>query len=214
MIIQTLFAKSPIIPVVTLHDEKDAEPLAKALIAGGLNAMQIMLRTNVAFSCVESIRSAYPDLIVGVGNVLEQEQLHTAKKVGAAFAASPGFAAELLQLASVLELPYIPGVMTVSEMMQVRELDVKVLGFFPAQVAGGDNFLRAMLAVFSDLKFIASGGIHAQNLQHYLILQNVLAVGGTWLAPADLIAAKDWDAITESAAFTLSRLKLVNNSTD
>lgn len=207
MSIESLFAKTPIIPVITLHHVEDAEPLAQALLAGGMTTIEIMLRTDVAFSCVQAMRSACPTLIVGVGNVLQQEQLDAAKKAGAAFAASPGFSPELLQLASVLGLPYVPGVMTVSEMMQARALEVSLLTFFPAQAAGGDDFLRAMQVVFSDLKFIASGGIHAQNVQHYLSLSNVLAVGGSWIAPADLIAAKDWAAITELAASTLLRAR-------
>ncbi len=205
MSIQSLFTNSPIFAVVTLHRVEDAAPLAQALLLGGVTSVEIMLRTEVAFSCLQAMRHAYPNLTVGIGNVLQQEQLDAAKKAGAAFASSPGFCPELLQLASVLDLPYLPGVMTVSEMMQARALQTSVLKFFPAEAAGGDNFLRAMHAVFSDLKFIASGGIHAQNVQHYLSLPNVLAVGGTWIAPADLIAAKDWAAITELAAVTLQR---------
>ncbi len=207
MSIESLFANTPIIPVVTLHRVEDAAPLAQALLAGGLTAVEIMLRTDVAFSCLQAMRNACPTMRVGIGNVLQQEQLDMAKKQGAAFTSSPGFSPELLQLASVLDLPYLPGVMTVSEMMQARALQANVLKFFPAEAAGGDNFLRAMQAVFSDLKFIASGGIHAQNLQHYLSLTNVLAVGGTWIAPVDLIAAKDWTAITELAASTLTRAR-------
>lgn len=203
--IQSLFSKPPIIPVVCLRRVEDAAPLAQALVAGGVSTVEIMLRTEVAFLCLQAMRQACPELHVGVGNVLQQEQLHEAKKANAAFASSPGFSPELLQLASVLELPYLPGVMTVSEMMQARELQVSLLKFFPAEAAGGDNFLRAMQVVFSDLMFVASGGIHAQNIQHYLSLPNVLAVGGTWLAPVDLIAAKDWVAITELVKDTLKR---------
>lgn len=205
MSIKSIFAKTPIIPVVTLHRVEDAAPLAKALFAGGLTAVEIMLRTPIAFDCIKAMHSSVPELSVGIGNILAQEELHAAKKAGAVFASSPGFSPELLQLASVLDLPFLPGVMTVSEMMQARELQCLLLKFFPAEAAGGDNFLRAMQVVFSDLMFIASGGIHAQNVQHYLSLPNVLAVGGTWIAPADLIAAQDWGAITELAASTLLR---------
>jgi 2-dehydro-3-deoxyphosphogluconate aldolase / (4S)-4-hydroxy-2-oxoglutarate aldolase len=207
MTLQQLFATTRIIPVITFTDLADAVPLARALIAGGLNVAEITLRTDVALSCVEAIRKECPALTVGVGNVLQQEQLHAAKKAGAAFAASPGFSQELLQLASVIDLPFLPGVMTVSEMMQARDLNVSLLKFFPAEAAGRDNFLRAMQAVFTDLMFVASGGIHAQNIQHYLSLKNVVSVGGTWIAPPDLIAVKDWPAITELAAATLARIK-------
>ncbi len=207
MSIRQIFSKTPIIPVITLNRVEDALPLGQALLAGGITAVELMLRTEVAYSSLEAMRNACPQLTVGMGNVLSQEQLHAAKKAGAAFASSPGFCPELLQLASVLNLPYIPGVMTVSEMMQARELKVFLLKYFPAEAAGGDNFLRAMQVVFSDLMFIASGGVHAQNVQHYLSLQNVLAVGGTFVAPADLISAKDWTAITELCASALARAK-------
>lgn len=205
MSIQSLFAKTKIIPVITLQQVADAVPLARALLAGGLNVIEITLRTKIALECVAAIRQDCPELNVGVGNILQQDQLHAAKSAGAAFATSPGFSLELLQLASVIDLPFLPGVMTVSEMMQARALNVNLLKFFPAEAAGGDNFLRAMQAVFTDLQFVASGGIHAQNIQHYLVLQNVVAVGGTWIAPPDLIAAKDWTAITELAQSTLAR---------
>jgi len=208
MSIKELLSHPPVIPLVTLHHIEDARPLAQALIAGGMTSIEITLRTPIALACTTLMREAFPQLTVGVGNVLEQEQLHAAKKAGAHFAASPGFAPELLQLASVLDLPYLPGVMTVSEMMQARYLNVSLLKFFPAEAAGGDNFLRLMQLVFSDLMFVASGGIHAQNIQHYLSLSNVLAVGGSWLAPADLIAVRDWTAISELAASTLARIRL------
>ncbi|HLF66405.1 MAG TPA: bifunctional 4-hydroxy-2-oxoglutarate aldolase/2-dehydro-3-deoxy-phosphogluconate aldolase, partial [Gammaproteobacteria bacterium] len=168
MLITEILAQPPVIPLITLYKMEDARPVAKALMEGGLTSLEITLRTPVALSCVGIIREAFPQLTVGVGNVLQQEQLHAAKGAGAQFASSPGFALELLQLASVLDLPYLPGVMTVSEMMQARELNVSLLKFFPAEAAGGDNFLRIMQGVFSDLMFVASGGIHAQNIQHYL----------------------------------------------
>jgi 2-dehydro-3-deoxyphosphogluconate aldolase/(4S)-4-hydroxy-2-oxoglutarate aldolase len=185
--------------VITLENLADAAPLAKALVAGGLTCLELTLRTPVAFEALEAMKVAVPDAIIGVGTVLEAKQLERAKALGAQFAVSPGLTETLVRAAQALELPYLPGTATLSEVMMGRELGLSVVKFFPAEIAGGAKALKAFAPLLGDIKFVPTGGISPNNAHDYLSLPNVLAIGGSWMIPQDLIRTGAWDQIRELA---------------
>ncbi len=201
-----LLAKAKIIPVITLERLEDAVPLAQSLVAGGIPLLEITLRTPVAFVAAEAIIRHVPEAIVGIGTITCLEDLHRAQAIGAQFALSPGLTPKLLEAASALALPYIPGVQTAAEIMQALEWGFDLLKFFPAQQAGGRETLKAFLGPFEQVRFCPTGGITAQNAPDWLALPNVVAVGGSWLAPSSLINAKNWAQITQNARHAATTL--------
>ncbi len=199
MPLRSLLQSIRVIPVITIDKLADAAPLAKALVEGGLNCLELTLRTPVAFEALKAMKEAAPEAIIGVGTVLESKQLEQAKALGAQFAVSPGLTETLVRAALAVQLPYLPGTATLSEVMMGRELGLSVVKFFPAEIAGGAKALKAFAPLFGEMKFVPTGGISPSNAKDYLSLPNVLAVGGSWMLPADLIRAQAWDEIRELA---------------
>ena len=194
-----ILAGQRIVAVVTIERAVDALPLADALCAGGVRAIEVTLRSEAACSAIEAIAKARPDAIVGAGTVRDARSLRAARDAGAAFAVSPGFTPALHAAAVAAGLPWLPGVATASEIMLAQEAGHALLKFFPAEAAGGARALRAFAAVFPEVGFCPTGGVTAENVRGYLELPNVVCVGGTWLAPAALTAAREWPKIQELA---------------
>ncbi len=188
---------SPIIPVVVIEDIKDAMPLAQSLIEGGIQIIEVTLRSSCALEAIELIAKNVPKMRVGAGTILNPTQLEQAQNRGAEFLISPGLTIKLLEYAKKKDMPLIPGVSSSSEVMQALELGYNALKFFPAEYCGGVKLLNAFNGPFKGVKFCPTGGISTDNMHSYLNLENVLCVGGSWLTPKNLIQNKEWDKITE-----------------
>ncbi|GAA7314755.1 bifunctional 4-hydroxy-2-oxoglutarate aldolase/2-dehydro-3-deoxy-phosphogluconate aldolase [Helicobacter pylori] len=188
---------SPIVPVVVIENIKDAVPLAQSLIEGGIQIIEVTLRSSCALEAIELIAKNVPKMRVGAGTILNPTQLEQAQNRGAEFLISPGLTIKLLEYAKKKDMPLIPGVSSSSEVMQALELGYNALKFFPAEYCGGVKLLNAFNGPFKEVKFCPTGGISADNMRSYLNLENVLCVGGSWLTPKNLIQNKEWDKITE-----------------
>ncbi len=185
-----------VVPVLTIEDRATAVPLAKALVAGGLTALEVTLRTKAGADCIRAIAAEVEDANVGAGTVLDRRQLDEAVTSGAKFLVSPGATPGLVAAARDCPVPFLPGVATAGEAMTLAEAGFTFLKFFPAEPAGGIPYLKALSAPLPNLRFCPTGGIGAGNAPDYLALANVICVGGSWVAPQDAIAAKDWARIT------------------
>jgi len=194
----------PVIPVLKIARVEDAVPLARALVAGGLNAIEITLRTPAALDAVRAVAAEVPEAVVGAGTILDAAQFAAAEEAGARFIVSPGFTPALARAAATSRTPLLPGAITPGEIMAAAEAGYSILKFFPAGQAGGAPFLKALASPFAGVRFCPTGGIDAQNAPAYLALENVACVGGSWVAPDALVAAGNWDEIarlsTEAAA--------------
>ncbi|GAA6795165.1 bifunctional 4-hydroxy-2-oxoglutarate aldolase/2-dehydro-3-deoxy-phosphogluconate aldolase [Helicobacter pylori] len=188
---------SPIVPVVVIENIKDAVPLAQSLVEGGVQIIEVTLRSSCALETIELIAKNVPKMRVGAGTILNPTQLEQAQNRGAEFLISPGLTIKLLEYAKKKDMPLIPGVSSSSEVMQALELGYSALKFFPAEYCGGVKLLNAFNGPFKGVKFCPTGGISADNMHSYLNLENVLCVGGSWLTPKNLIQNKEWDKITE-----------------
>ncbi|GAA9288322.1 bifunctional 4-hydroxy-2-oxoglutarate aldolase/2-dehydro-3-deoxy-phosphogluconate aldolase [Helicobacter pylori] len=188
---------SPIVPVVVIENIKDAVPLAQSLVEGGIQIIEVTLRSSCALEAIELIAKNVPKMRVGAGTILDPTQLEQAQNRGAEFLISPGLTIKLLEYAKKKDMPLIPGVSSSSEVMQALELGYNALKFFPAEYCGGVKLLNAFNGPFKGVKFCPTGGISADNMHSYLNLENVLCVGGSWLTPKHLIQNKEWDKITE-----------------
>ena len=188
-----------IVPVVVLHDAKDAEPLGRALIAGGLPVAEVTFRTAAA---VESIRamSAVEGLIVGAGTVLNPAQVEQALEAGASFIVSPGLRRDVVLAAQAAGIPVLPGAVTPSEIMAAQELGLDTVKFFPANVYGGAAAIKALSAPFGSMRFVPTGGVSVSNLSDYLSLGCVPAVGGSWMVPVDAIREGAFAHVSELCA--------------
>ena len=195
MNIREIVGIAPVIPVLTVSDVADAVPLAQALVAGGLRVLEITLRTPVAMGCIEAIRKAVPEAIVGVGTLTRPVDFAAADRAGAQFGVTPGLTPELAGAARGARFPLLPGVMTPTEIIAARHAGFNVLKLFPAQQAGGTGMLRALGALFPDVLFCPTGGITRANAEEYLTLPNVVCVGGSWVAPPELLQSGDWRGI-------------------
>ncbi len=188
---------SPIVPVVVIENIKDAVPLAQSLIEGGIQIIEVTLRSSCALEAIELIAKNVPKMRVGAGTILNPTQLEQAQNRGAEFLISPGLTIKLLEYAKKKDIPLIPGVSSSSEVMQALEWGYSALKFFPAEYCGGVKLLNAFNGPFKGVKFCPTGGISVDNMRSYLDLENVLCVGGSWLTPKNLIQNKEWDKITE-----------------
>ena len=195
--IEQVMALAPVIPVLTIERLEHAVPLAKALVQGGLRALEVTLRTDAALAAVEAIAGAVPDAVAGVGTVTAVEDLSKARAAGARFAVSPGFAPDLAEAAGTL--PFLPGVATASEAMAAQRAGFSRLKFFPAEAMGGRATLQALAGPFAGLVFCPTGGIGRNNAADYLALNNVECVGGSWVAPREAVTGERWDAIAALA---------------
>ena len=190
---------APVVPVVVIEDASDAVPLARALVAGGLPAIEVTLRTPAALDAVRAIAADVPDAVVGAGTVVTPEQVTASVAAGARFLVSPGWTDVLLEAMRASGVPFLPGVSTASEVVALLERGVREMKFFPAQAAGGTAYLKSLAGPLPQARFCPTGGIGAANAPEYLSLPNVGCVGGTWMLPADAIAARDWARVEELA---------------
>lgn len=194
-----IFSGVAVIPVLTIARAADAAPLALALRRGGLRVIEVTLRTPEAVAAIREIRRRVPDAIVGAGTVLTGADVTRATEAGARFLVSPGLTPELASAGRAGDLPYLPGAATPSEVMLARELGFSLLKFFPAAALGGVEVMRAYAAVFAGVAFCPTGGVTPESAAQYLALANVPLVGGSWMAPADAVAAGDWQRVEDLA---------------
>lgn len=199
MSVRDITGLAPVIPIITIDDAATAVPLARALVAGGLPAIEVTLRTGAALDAARAMIAQVPEAVIGLGTVLRREHVAAALDIGARFLVSPGFSAEIAALARQSKLPFLPGIATPSELMAALAAGFSVLKFFPAEPAGGVDMLRALHGPFPDAAFCPTGGIDAAKAPSYLELPNVVAVGGSWVAPRAAVAAGDWQKITALA---------------
>jgi len=195
-----LVAQTPVIPVLTIERAADAVPLARALVAGGLHVIEVTLRTKAAMDAIRAIAAEVPDCIVGVGTVTKPADVAAAIAAGARYLVSPGTPTQLAAELADASVPALPGCATVTEAMTLSARGFRVLKFFPAEASGGTAWLKSVAAPLPDAKFCPTGGIDARNLAAYLGCPNVLAVGGSWVAPKDAIASGDWARVTRLAS--------------
>lgn len=199
MNIRQIVSRAPIMPVITIDDPALAVPLAQALVSGGLPVIEVTLRTEHAIAAARAMIEQVPTAIVGLGTVTRREHLATARDIGARFVVSPGFSPDLADRAGRAALPYLPGVVTPSEIMAATAAGFALLKFFPAESAGGIAMLEALRGPFPDVLFCPTGGITAAKAAKYLALPNVIAVGGSWIVPKPALKARDWPRITKLA---------------
>ncbi len=197
MQIEEILARTPVIPVLILHKLEHAVPLAHALVAGGIEVIEVTMRTPIALDAVEAIAKSVPEALIGVGTLTRPEQFVQAADAGAQFAVSPGLTRVLLNASQQVDMPYLPGVFTPSEAMAARDMGFQYLKLFPAAQCGGVGMLEALASPFSDLLFSPTGGINETNFREYLAMPNVVNVGGDWMAPNDALEAGDWDRVEQ-----------------
>jgi 2-dehydro-3-deoxyphosphogluconate aldolase/(4S)-4-hydroxy-2-oxoglutarate aldolase len=195
----SLASHGPVIPVIVLQRVQDAVPLAEALLAGGVKVLEVTMRTPVALQCIEAIAKALPEAVVGAGTIRSAADAQAALDAGSRFAVSPGYTAEIGAACRRIGLPLLPGVATASEVMAANADGLQFLKFFPALQAGGIPMLKALGGPFPDVAFCPTGGITPETAPHFLALPNVKVCGGSWLTPADAVAAGDWARITALA---------------
>ena len=202
-----LFRPARIIPVLTIERIEDAVPLAKALVAGGVHVLEVTLRTPVAIESAKAIMAHVPAAVVGIGTILNADDLARAEGIGARFGISPGATPDLLKAAAASGLPFAPGIATASELMLGLSHGFNLVKFFPAEQSGGIKALRALAGPFPDVRFCPTGGIGEANAASWLAEPNVVAVGGSWLCPAADIRSGNWAGITAICNRTMKLLK-------
>jgi 2-dehydro-3-deoxyphosphogluconate aldolase/(4S)-4-hydroxy-2-oxoglutarate aldolase len=198
-ILDDILKLAPVVPVLSITQLDDAVPLARALCAGGLRVLEITLRSDIALAAITEIARAVPEAIVGAGTVLNSTHLQQVIAAGARFAISPGATPELLIAGLTSAIPLLPGIATASEIMLGLDAGYTRFKFFPAESSGGINAIKSFAGPFKSVRFCPTGGIDAALAPHYLKLDNVITVGGSWMVPNALVAAKDWAGITELA---------------
>lgn len=206
-LLRPVLMRAPVVPVLIIEDVNTAVPLARALVAGGLTALEVTLRTPAALDAIRAIADEVEGADIGAGTVLTSKQLEDCVKAGAKFLVSPGCSPNLLDAAEGSPAPLLPGVATASEAMQIMERGYSHMKFFPAEQAGGASYLKALSSPLSDLRFCPTGGVSLSNAGDYLSLPNVVCVGGSWVAPKQSVVDGDWQHIEKLAreASTLRR---------
>jgi 2-dehydro-3-deoxyphosphogluconate aldolase/(4S)-4-hydroxy-2-oxoglutarate aldolase len=197
--LRRLLGNTRVVPVVTIEDAQQAVPLARALAAGGLGVIEVTLRSPAALDAIAEIAAAMPEAVVGAGSLRRPAQIVEAQAAGARFGVSPGHTVTLLEAAETAGLPYLPGAASASEAMALFERGYDLIKLFPAGPLGGTTLLKALAAPLPEIAFCPTGGIGPDNLADYLACPNVACVGGSWLAPPDLLAAGDWTEIEARA---------------
>ncbi|GAA3924303.1 bifunctional 4-hydroxy-2-oxoglutarate aldolase/2-dehydro-3-deoxy-phosphogluconate aldolase [Actinomadura viridis] len=190
---------APVVPVVVLDDPDAAVPMAEALVAGGLPAIEVTLRTEGALAAIERIAAGVPGAVVGAGTIVTPEDAERARRAGAAFLVSPGCTPRLREAMTGTGLPFLPGVSSATEAMALLEHGITAMKFFPAEAAGGAAYLKALGGPLPGIRFCPTGGVTQENASRYLALPNVGCVGGTWLTPADAVRDGDWARVEEMA---------------
>ena len=196
-----------VVPVVVLNDAKDAEPLAQALVEGGLPVAEVTFRTDAAEESIRIMSTKYPDMLVGAGTVLTKEQVDRAIGAGAKFIVSPGFDPEIVDYCLEKGYPVYPGIITPSEMAQAVKRGLEVVKFFPAEQFGGVATIKALAAPYTQVKFMPTGGVNAKNLPDYLGFNKIIACGGSWMVKGDLVKAGEFDKIKEMTAEAVKLVK-------
>ncbi|MFI1416722.1 bifunctional 4-hydroxy-2-oxoglutarate aldolase/2-dehydro-3-deoxy-phosphogluconate aldolase [Streptomyces sp. NPDC020731] len=194
---------APVVPVVVIEDVADSVPLARALVAGGLPAIEVTLRTPAALDAIRAVAGEVPEAVVGAGTVITPEQVDAAVTAGARFLVSPGWTDVLLDAMRASGVPFLPGVSTASEVVALLERGVREMKFFPARAAGGTAYLKSLAGPLPQARFCPTGGIGPDSAPDYLALPNVGCVGGSWMLPADAVADRDWgrvEALARAAA--------------
>jgi 2-dehydro-3-deoxyphosphogluconate aldolase/(4S)-4-hydroxy-2-oxoglutarate aldolase len=204
---RTLLATVPVVPIVTIAAADRACDLARALLQGGMRAVEVTLRTPQSLAAIEAIARGVPEITLGAGTVLTREDMRRAASAGAVFMISPGTSPELLAAGRELDVPYLPGIATASEIQQGMAAGYDCFKFFPSVGLGGPAALRALAGPFSQLVFCATGGITPETAQSYLDLPNVLAVGAPWIAPPDAIEKREWAGIEARALEASARFR-------
>jgi 2-dehydro-3-deoxyphosphogluconate aldolase/(4S)-4-hydroxy-2-oxoglutarate aldolase len=204
--LEAALTRAPVVPVMVIEEVADAVPLARALVRGGLPVLEITLRTPKAMECIRAIVAEVEDAIVGSGTVLTPEQLRDSERLGCKFAVSPGSTGKLLGAAEDHDIALLPGGVTASECMALLEWGYAIQKFFPAEPAGGTAYLSSLASPLPQLRFCPTGGITPESAPRYLKLSNVITIGGSWMAPKTLVAAKDWAGI-EALARQAASLK-------
>lgn len=191
-----LVKDSPILPVLHMESIDDAVNVSRALYKGGITCAEIVLRSNVALDCIRAVSEQVPEMTVGVGTLTTPQQVTDSVAAGAQFLVSPSFTKTLATAMLDTGLPMLPGVVSPSEITQALELGITEVKFFPAAQYGGAKTIKALSSVFNQVKFCPTGGVSLSNMADYFAINNIFAVGGSWMVPKDLIAKKDWGAIT------------------
>ena len=204
--LEAALKRAPVVPVMVIEEVADAVPLARALVKGGLPVLEITLRTPKAMECIRAIVAEVEDAIVGSGTVLTPEQLRDSERLGCKFAVSPGSTGKLLGAAEDHDIALLPGGVTASECMALLEWGYAIQKFFPAEPAGGAAYLSSLASPLPQVRFCPTGGITPESAPRYLKLSNVVTIGGSWMAPKTLVAAKDWAGI-EALARQAASLK-------
>ncbi|MCC2277236.1 bifunctional 4-hydroxy-2-oxoglutarate aldolase/2-dehydro-3-deoxy-phosphogluconate aldolase [Streptomyces morookaense] len=195
----TVLDLAPVLPVVVIDDVSRAVPLARALVAGGLPAIEVTLRTHAALTAIRAVAEEVPEAVVGAGTVLRPAQAEAAVQAGARFLVSPGWTERLLDAMRASGVPFLPGVSTASEVLALLERGVREMKFFPAEAAGGAPYLKSLAGPLPTARFCPTGGIGPGAARAYLALPNVGCVGGTWMAPPEAVRSGDWGRVAELA---------------
>ena len=195
MSVSETIQKMGVVPVVVLNDAKDAAPLAKALVEGGLPCAEVTFRTEAAEECIRIMANEFPEMFVGAGTVLTIDQVDRAVAAGAKFIVSPGFDPEIVDYCLSKDIPVYPGCITPSEVAQAVKRGLKVIKFFPAEQFGGVSTIKALAAPYTGVKFMPTGGVSAKNLESYLSFDRIVACGGSWMVKGDLVKAGKFDEI-------------------
>ncbi len=188
--------KSGIVPVIVLENVENSENLAKALLEGGVNVAEVTFRAEGADKVISRMVKAYPDMLVGAGTVLTIEQLDRAKEAGAKFCVAPGLNPAIVKHAQEIGMPFIPGVATATEIESALSLGITTVKFFPAEQAGGLNYIKAVSAPYPMMRFMPTGGINAENISNYLAFPKVIACGGSWIVASKLLKEENWAEVT------------------
>lgn len=196
----SILRSQPVMPVLIIERLDDAVPLARALAEGGLKAIEITMRTPVALDAIRAVSQGSPETLVGAGTILSPADYAAAVEAGAKFIVSPGATPALFAAAKESDVPFLPGTATASEIIAAREEGLRIVKFFPAEQSGGAPFLKAISSPIADMAFCPTGGISLKNANDYLSLPNVVCVGGSWVAPKELVASGDWAGITKLAS--------------
>ena len=210
-IVETL-GKAGVVPVIVIESEEQAVPLARALVKGGLPVLEVTFRTTAAAAAIAAIRREVPEAVVGAGTILTLEQLHAAKKAGAAFGVAPGFDPMIIAEAKSVLLPFCPGIATASELSQALTAGCRMVKFFPAEAAGGVKMIKNLLGAFrfTGVRFMPTGGVNAANLADYLAVPEIACCGGTWIVPKDALASGDFakiEGLAREAAKLVRRVR-------
>ena len=202
-----LLSQAPVVPLVQSNDPDEAVAISGALLDGGMQVLEVVLRTDAAYECLQAITLTFPDVEVGAGTVLSEGHAKKAIAHGAKFIVSPGLHESVVRVAQENNMPILPGIATATELQQAWNMGLRSVKFFPASLSGGPKMLKALSSVFRDVSFMPTGGVGAENLMEYLDIPAVIACGGSWLTPASAIQARDYKALTTLARQALDFAK-------